>query len=98
MLAFAVDGRQKQQQQQKPMADCWRCTFKRDMSKKGDDALGGPLLQKRRCVWASVGSILLSGADKGGIVVRTGRDTTTEQCAERLATGAIVEEVDLAGD
>mmetsp|Transcript_13992 Transcript_13992/g.31436 ORF Transcript_13992/g.31436 Transcript_13992/m.31436 type:complete len:489 (-) Transcript_13992:4-1470(-) len=41
---------------------------------------------------------IVGGADKGGIVVRTGRDTTTEQCAERLATGAIVEEVDLAGD
>jgi len=52
----------------------------------GFQAMGG------QC-WEVVG-----GADKGGILVRTGQGTTSEQLTERLATGALVEEVELAGE
>ncbi|CAE7228291.1 unnamed protein product [Symbiodinium natans] len=45
------------------------------------------------CLWEVVG-----GADKGGIVVRKGRDTASEQDPQRLATGALVEQCELAGD
>jgi len=43
-------------------------------------------------VWKIVG-----GADKGGILVRTGPDTSAPQAAERLSTGALVEELELRG-
>jgi len=52
----------------------------------GFKAMGG------QC-WEVVG-----GADKGGILVRSGQGTTSEQLTERLATGALVEEVELAGE
>ncbi|CAJ1407795.1 unnamed protein product [Effrenium voratum] len=42
--------------------------------------------------------MVVGGADKGGILVRAGQGTGSEQLAERLSTGAIVEELDLAGD
>lgn len=47
---------------------------------------GGPL-------WEVVG-----GADKGGIIVREGQDLKSPQTAERLATGSVVEELDLFGE
>lgn len=44
-------------------------------------------------VWKVVG-----GADKGGILVRSGADTTSPQAAERLSTDALIEEVELRGE
>lgn len=44
-------------------------------------------------MWEVVG-----GADKGGIIVRQGRETTSQQLAQRLATSAIVCELQVAGD
>mmetsp|Transcript_47712 Transcript_47712/g.102216 ORF Transcript_47712/g.102216 Transcript_47712/m.102216 type:complete len:393 (+) Transcript_47712:86-1264(+) len=44
-------------------------------------------------IWEVVG-----GADKGGILVRAGAATTSEQLPDRLSTGAIVEELELAGE
>jgi len=44
-------------------------------------------------LWEVVG-----GADKGGIVVRAGQETTSKQEGERLSTGALVEEIELAGE
>mmetsp|Transcript_19445 Transcript_19445/g.61154 ORF Transcript_19445/g.61154 Transcript_19445/m.61154 type:complete len:735 (-) Transcript_19445:268-2472(-) len=44
-------------------------------------------------LWQVVG-----GADKGGIIVRTGKDATSEICGDRLSTGAVVEEVSLDGE
>jgi hypothetical protein len=38
------------------------------------------------------------GADKGGILVRKGQETTSPQLGERLATGAVVEQVQLVGE
>ncbi|CAK9115108.1 unnamed protein product [Durusdinium trenchii] len=44
-------------------------------------------------MWEVVG-----GGDKGGILVRAGQGTSSEQLPERLSTGAIVEELELAGE
>lgn len=44
-------------------------------------------------MWEVVG-----GKAQGGILVRDGRDTTSPQLSDRLATGACVEEVELVGD
>lgn len=44
-------------------------------------------------VWEVVG-----GGDKGGIIVRTGKETSSEQEAERLSTGALVRQLALEGD
>jgi len=44
-------------------------------------------------LWEVVG-----GADKGGILVRKGQDTKSEAHEDRLSTGALVEEITLAGD
>mmetsp|Transcript_144349 Transcript_144349/g.462430 ORF Transcript_144349/g.462430 Transcript_144349/m.462430 type:complete len:568 (-) Transcript_144349:94-1797(-) len=44
-------------------------------------------------VWEVVG-----GADKGGILVRDGQATSSAQLEERLASGALVEELELKGD
>jgi len=41
---------------------------------------------------------IVGGADKGGIIVRSGLETTSPQCEERLSTGAIVQELELNGD
>lgn len=41
---------------------------------------------------------VVGGADKGGILVRAGKDTSSEQLPDRLATGAKLEELELAGD
>lgn len=41
---------------------------------------------------------VIGGGDKGGIVVRTGQDLTTEAASERLATGARVRELALIGE
>lgn len=41
---------------------------------------------------------VVGGADKGGILVRGGQSTTSEQLEARLATGALVEELELVGD
>mmetsp|Transcript_22684 Transcript_22684/g.51870 ORF Transcript_22684/g.51870 Transcript_22684/m.51870 type:complete len:268 (-) Transcript_22684:33-836(-) len=41
---------------------------------------------------------IVGGADKGGILVRGGRDLGTPQLSERLATGALVEQLELIGD
>jgi len=40
----------------------------------------------------------VGGADKGGIMVREGKATTSKQLSEKLATSAIVEELELVGD
>jgi len=44
-------------------------------------------------MWEVVG-----GADKGGILVRRGQDITSDKYPQRLSTGALLEEVKLAGD
>lgn len=44
-------------------------------------------------LWEVVG-----GADKGGILVREGVDLKSPQTADRLSTGALVQEIELAGD
>jgi len=41
-------------------------------------------------LWKVVG-----GKESGGILAREGRDTKSAQCADRLATGSVVEEVEL---
>mmetsp|Transcript_83087 Transcript_83087/g.144309 ORF Transcript_83087/g.144309 Transcript_83087/m.144309 type:complete len:588 (-) Transcript_83087:82-1845(-) len=41
---------------------------------------------------------VVGGADKGGILVREGQGTSSTQCEERLATGSLVEEVELVGE
>mmetsp|Transcript_11123 Transcript_11123/g.25321 ORF Transcript_11123/g.25321 Transcript_11123/m.25321 type:complete len:581 (-) Transcript_11123:120-1862(-) len=41
---------------------------------------------------------IVGGADKGGILVREGKETTSAQLKERLSTGALVEEVSLVGE
>lgn len=41
---------------------------------------------------------VIGGGDKGGILVRTGKDTTSEAHAERLATGSLVQELALEGE
>lgn len=41
---------------------------------------------------------VIGGADKGGILVRAGQATSSEQLPDRLAHGAIVEEIALAGE
>jgi len=41
---------------------------------------------------------VVGGGDKGGILVRAGKETSSEQLPDRLATGAKLEEVELAGD
>lgn len=41
---------------------------------------------------------IVGGADKGGILVREGQDLKSPATAERLSTGAIVEQIALAGD
>eukprot|EP00913_Durusdinium_trenchii_P022268 g20922.t1 len=51
----------------------------------------GPMSPVKR--WEVIG-----GADKGGILVREGQSTTSKQLAERLSTGAFVEELDLRGE
>lgn len=44
-------------------------------------------------LWEVVG-----GSDKGGIVVRSGRELTSPQAAERLSTSALVEELERHGE
>ncbi|CAE7209823.1 unnamed protein product [Symbiodinium necroappetens] len=51
----------------------------------------GPAPPAKR--WEVVG-----GSDKGGILVREGQSTTSKQLADRLSTGALVEELDLRGE
>lgn len=41
---------------------------------------------------------VVGGADKGGILVRTGKDLTSPQAPERLSTSAVVEELERQGD
>lgn len=41
---------------------------------------------------------MVGGADKGGILVRTGQDLKSPQTRERLSTGAVVEELGLFGE
>mmetsp|Transcript_5895 Transcript_5895/g.18903 ORF Transcript_5895/g.18903 Transcript_5895/m.18903 type:complete len:366 (+) Transcript_5895:78-1175(+) len=41
---------------------------------------------------------IVGGADKGGIIVRSGREVSSAQAAQRLATGAVVIEKDRSGD
>jgi len=40
---------------------------------------------------------VVGGADKGGILVREGKETTSNQLADRLSTGAKIEELELIG-
>mmetsp|Transcript_3510 Transcript_3510/g.8177 ORF Transcript_3510/g.8177 Transcript_3510/m.8177 type:complete len:344 (-) Transcript_3510:96-1127(-) len=44
-------------------------------------------------VWRVVG-----GGEKGGIVVREGKDLKSKEAAERLATGSLIQEVELVGE
>lgn len=46
--------------------------------------------EKRWCV--------VGGVDKGGILVRTGQETSSPEAASRLATGALVRQEELVGD
>lgn len=41
---------------------------------------------------------VVGGGDKGGILVRVGKDLASEQVAERLSTGALVKELALEGE
>lgn len=41
---------------------------------------------------------VVGGADKGGILVRQGQALKSEQCEERLSTGALIEELELVGE
>mmetsp|Transcript_52926 Transcript_52926/g.95167 ORF Transcript_52926/g.95167 Transcript_52926/m.95167 type:complete len:335 (-) Transcript_52926:259-1263(-) len=41
---------------------------------------------------------VVGGADKGGILVREGKATTSNQHSDRLETGALIEEKELEGD
>lgn len=41
---------------------------------------------------------VVGGSDKGGILVRAGQATTSEQLPQRLATGALVEQLELAAE
>lgn len=41
---------------------------------------------------------VVGGADKGGILVREGVELKSKQCEERLAHGAIIEELELVGE
>lgn len=40
---------------------------------------------------------VVGGADKGGILVRTGKETASSACPDRLSTGAVVEHLSLDG-
>lgn len=42
--------------------------------------------------------LVIGGEDRGGILVRDGKELTSAKCPERLSTGARVEEVNLVGD
>lgn len=44
-------------------------------------------------IWEVIG-----GGDKGGIIVREGRDLTSPQTAKRVSTGALVEEIEIFGE
>lgn len=44
-------------------------------------------------IWKVVG-----GADKGGVIVRAGQETSSDQLAERLSHGAFVKQLQLRGD
>lgn len=44
-------------------------------------------------IWEVVG-----GADKGGILVRQGKDLTSEQASSRLSTGALILEKEMHGE
>eukprot|EP00931_Biecheleriopsis_adriatica_P066385 TRINITY_DN40760_c0_g1_i1.p1 TRINITY_DN40760_c0_g1~~TRINITY_DN40760_c0_g1_i1.p1 ORF type:complete len:738 (-),score=146.31 TRINITY_DN40760_c0_g1_i1:36-2249(-) len=46
-----------------------------------------------RGIWEVVG-----GSDKGGILVRTGKDLPSSGCCGRLSTGALLEELEREGD
>ncbi|CAK9050234.1 unnamed protein product [Durusdinium trenchii] len=61
------------------------------MKESRPSPLRGPMSPVKR--WEVIG-----GADKGGILVREGQSTTSKQLAERLSTGAFVEELDLRGE
>jgi len=50
----------------------------------------GETAEKRWCV--------VGGVDKGGILVRTGQETSSPEAASRLATGALVREEQVVGD
>jgi len=41
---------------------------------------------------------IVGGADKGGIIVREGADLKSTQLAERVSTGALVEQLELVGE
>lgn len=41
---------------------------------------------------------VVGGGDKGGILVREGKDTKSAELKDRLATGALVEQLELQGD
>mmetsp|Transcript_10204 Transcript_10204/g.30682 ORF Transcript_10204/g.30682 Transcript_10204/m.30682 type:complete len:211 (+) Transcript_10204:57-689(+) len=41
---------------------------------------------------------VVGGGDKGGILVRAGQELSSDQLPDRLATGAVVEELTLVGD
>jgi len=54
---------------------------------------GRDLLVLAEGLWEVVG-----GASSGGILVREGQDTSSQQASQRLSTGALVRELDLQGE
>lgn len=64
-----------------------------DAYKSGyEQAMRRPM-KTQKTIWRVVG-----GADKGGIIVREGRDTSSTKLTERLSHGAVVEEFALQGE
>jgi len=58
-----------------------------------NSALGQDNLVPGEQLWEIVG-----GADKGGILVRMGKETSAAKAADRLSTGALVRKIELDGD
>lgn len=42
--------------------------------------------------------LVIGGGDKGGILVRSGKALTSEQCSDRLATDSMIEEISISGE
>eukprot|EP00933_Yihiella_yeosuensis_P057243 TRINITY_DN5690_c0_g1_i1.p1 TRINITY_DN5690_c0_g1~~TRINITY_DN5690_c0_g1_i1.p1 ORF type:complete len:468 (+),score=90.51 TRINITY_DN5690_c0_g1_i1:46-1449(+) len=61
----------------------------------------GPWLSYRRALSSKMGGptwVIVGGADKGGILVRQGKELASEAASERVSTGAEVEQLELIGD
>lgn len=71
-----------------PDSETWHQAVARRSSTGGSTAS-----QARPDMWEIVG-----GAEKGGIIVRVGAETSTAQESQRLSTGAKVEQLELRGE